>query len=73
MRSTRALLQRADEMVCGRGDEILCGCADEMPCVYAGVNGPLTQYAEFADAWKCSDKAIMAPPNRCGKGFGPVW
>jgi len=37
------------------------------------VNGPLTQYAEFSTAWKCTDKAIMAPPNRCGLGYGPVW
>lgn len=37
------------------------------------VMGPLTQYKEFADAWKCSSKAIMNPPNRCGQGFGPVW
>ena len=35
--------------------------------------GPLTQYKEFADAWKWSSKAIMNPPNRCGQGFGPVW
>ena len=37
------------------------------------VLGPLTQYGEFAKAYQCSDKAIMNPPNRCGKGFGPVW
>jgi len=37
------------------------------------VNGPLTQYGEFADAWSCNAKAIMAPPNRCGQGYGPVW
>lgn len=37
------------------------------------VNGPLTQYKEFADAYQCTDKAIMAPPNRCGQGYGPVW
>mmetsp|Transcript_23207 Transcript_23207/g.37239 ORF Transcript_23207/g.37239 Transcript_23207/m.37239 type:complete len:161 (-) Transcript_23207:365-847(-) len=37
------------------------------------VNGPLTQFAEFSNAWKCTDKALMAPPNRCGLGYGPVW
>jgi len=37
------------------------------------VNGPLSQYQEFADAFQCPDRTRMNPSVRCGSGDGPVW
>mmetsp|Transcript_67692 Transcript_67692/g.141120 ORF Transcript_67692/g.141120 Transcript_67692/m.141120 type:complete len:99 (+) Transcript_67692:2-298(+) len=37
------------------------------------VNGPLTQYQAFSDAYQCPTRATMNPRSRCGEGKGPVW